>query len=203
MSPGQIMKEDNLFLLGSQAMIERGDATVKDIDSAMMLGAGNPMGPIQLADYVGTTQNTHTSADANSTCLFWRVLLCGRESSAFWYRRISLSLFLSRDEGLKKTRSICILIFFKASTLVSTSWMGGSKSTPTRWVSSCRRFSAPKSPPASRQDSRVELSEGVVVDDFRAFGRSRELKRGRARAVRCSSKIFSVVAKSETLETRD
>ena len=35
------------------AMVERGDATVADVDAAMMLGAGHPMGPIQLADYVG------------------------------------------------------------------------------------------------------------------------------------------------------
>ena len=35
------------------AMVERGDATVPDVDAAMMLGAGHPMGPIQLADYVG------------------------------------------------------------------------------------------------------------------------------------------------------
>ena len=30
-----------------------GDASAKDIDVAMKLGAGYPMGPIQLADYVG------------------------------------------------------------------------------------------------------------------------------------------------------
>ena len=35
------------------AMAERGDASVADVDTAMMLGAGHPMGPIQLADYVG------------------------------------------------------------------------------------------------------------------------------------------------------
>jgi 3-hydroxyacyl-CoA dehydrogenase len=34
-------------------MLERGDATSKDIDVAMKLGAGYPMGPFELADYVG------------------------------------------------------------------------------------------------------------------------------------------------------
>ena len=30
-----------------------GDASARDIDTAMKLGAGYPMGPIELADYVG------------------------------------------------------------------------------------------------------------------------------------------------------
>ncbi len=34
-------------------MAERRIASVKDIDTAMQLGAGHPMGPLQLADYVG------------------------------------------------------------------------------------------------------------------------------------------------------
>jgi len=34
-------------------MLERGDASAKDIDIAMKLGAGYPMGPIELSDYVG------------------------------------------------------------------------------------------------------------------------------------------------------
>nr|CAD7261043.1 unnamed protein product [Timema shepardi] len=34
-------------------MLERGDATARDIDTAMKLGAGHPMGPFELADYVG------------------------------------------------------------------------------------------------------------------------------------------------------
>merc|ERR1712156_571958 len=33
--------------------MERGDASAKDVDLAMKLGAGHPMGPFQLADYVG------------------------------------------------------------------------------------------------------------------------------------------------------
>lgn len=34
-------------------MLERGVSSSKDIDTAMKLGAGHPMGPFQLADYVG------------------------------------------------------------------------------------------------------------------------------------------------------
>jgi 3-hydroxyacyl-CoA dehydrogenase len=34
-------------------LVERGDATPRDIDTAMKLGAGYPMGPFELADYVG------------------------------------------------------------------------------------------------------------------------------------------------------
>jgi 3-hydroxyacyl-CoA dehydrogenase len=53
-TPGFIV---NRLLLGYNreafAMAERGDATFQDIDKAMMLGAGYPMGPFQLADYVG------------------------------------------------------------------------------------------------------------------------------------------------------
>merc|ERR1719427_2453372 len=34
-------------------MIERGEGTPEDIDTAMKLGAGYPMGPFELTDYVG------------------------------------------------------------------------------------------------------------------------------------------------------
>lgn len=34
-------------------MLDRGDATPEDIDIAMKLGAGYPMGPFELMDYVG------------------------------------------------------------------------------------------------------------------------------------------------------
>ncbi|EQC30601.1 hypothetical protein SDRG_11656 [Saprolegnia diclina VS20] len=34
-------------------LLERGDASMEDIDVSMQLGAGHPMGPITLADYVG------------------------------------------------------------------------------------------------------------------------------------------------------
>ena len=41
------------YLMEACRMLERGDASAKDIDTAMKLGAGHPMGPFQLADYVG------------------------------------------------------------------------------------------------------------------------------------------------------
>ena len=41
-------------LMESIRLVERGDATPKDVDIAMKLGAGHPMGPFELADYVRT-----------------------------------------------------------------------------------------------------------------------------------------------------
>jgi len=40
-------------LMQALLMVDRRDATVKDIDISMQLGAGHPMGPIHLADYIG------------------------------------------------------------------------------------------------------------------------------------------------------
>lgn len=41
------------LLAEAMRMYERGDASPRDIDTAMKLGAGYPMGPFELADYVG------------------------------------------------------------------------------------------------------------------------------------------------------
>lgn len=41
------------YLFEALRMAERGDATKEDIDVAMKLGAGYPMGPFELTDYVG------------------------------------------------------------------------------------------------------------------------------------------------------
>lgn len=41
------------YIFEALRMAERGDASMKDIDTAMKLGAGYPMGPFELADYVG------------------------------------------------------------------------------------------------------------------------------------------------------
>ncbi|KAF5296533.1 hypothetical protein FQR65_LT01523 [Abscondita terminalis] len=41
------------YLNEAVKLLERGDASAEDIDIAMKLGAGYPMGPIELADYVG------------------------------------------------------------------------------------------------------------------------------------------------------
>lgn len=53
-TPGFIV---NRLLMGYNreafGMAERGDASIEDIDKAMELGAGYPMGPFKLADYVG------------------------------------------------------------------------------------------------------------------------------------------------------
>lgn len=40
-------------MMESVRMLERGDATARDIDTAMKLGASHPMGPFELSDYVG------------------------------------------------------------------------------------------------------------------------------------------------------
>jgi len=45
------------YILEAVRMVERGDASVKDVDTAMKLGAGYPMGPFELADYVGLDTN--------------------------------------------------------------------------------------------------------------------------------------------------
>jgi 3-hydroxyacyl-CoA dehydrogenase len=41
------------YMMEALRMAERGDATMEDIDIAMKLGAGYPMGPFELSDYVG------------------------------------------------------------------------------------------------------------------------------------------------------
>ncbi|KAI6221402.1 hypothetical protein M3Y99_01547400 [Aphelenchoides fujianensis] len=41
------------FMFEALRLAERGDASIEDIDTAMKLGASHPMGPFQLADYVG------------------------------------------------------------------------------------------------------------------------------------------------------
>lgn len=40
-------------LMQAMLMIDRADASIKDIDLSMQLGAGHPMGPLHLADYIG------------------------------------------------------------------------------------------------------------------------------------------------------
>jgi len=47
------------YMFEAVRMLERGDATAEDIDAAMKLGAGYPMGPFELLDFVGldTAQN--------------------------------------------------------------------------------------------------------------------------------------------------
>eukprot|EP00088_Acartia_fossae_P068165 TRINITY_DN858_c0_g1_i2.p1 TRINITY_DN858_c0_g1~~TRINITY_DN858_c0_g1_i2.p1 ORF type:complete len:309 (+),score=119.81 TRINITY_DN858_c0_g1_i2:38-964(+) len=45
------------YLMEAVRMVERGDASASDVDTAMKLGAGHPMGPFELADYVGLDTN--------------------------------------------------------------------------------------------------------------------------------------------------
>ena len=40
-------------MLQAMLMVDRKDASVRDIDISMQLGAGHPMGPLHLADYIG------------------------------------------------------------------------------------------------------------------------------------------------------
>ncbi|KAF2349051.1 3-hydroxyacyl-CoA dehydrogenase NAD binding, partial [Trinorchestia longiramus] len=57
-TPGFIVNRLLVPYMGeAMRMLERGDATAKDIDTAMKLGAGYPMGPFELIDYVGLDTN--------------------------------------------------------------------------------------------------------------------------------------------------
>ncbi|GAA5889016.1 hypothetical protein JCM16303_004219 [Sporobolomyces ruberrimus] len=47
------------YMLEAIRMYERGDATAEDIDTAMKLGAGLPMGPLELSDFVGLDTLSH------------------------------------------------------------------------------------------------------------------------------------------------
>ncbi|KAJ2381373.1 hypothetical protein GGI05_006007, partial [Coemansia sp. RSA 2603] len=53
-TPGFIVNRLLLpYMMEAVRMLERGVAEAKDIDTAMKLGAGYPMGPFELCDYVG------------------------------------------------------------------------------------------------------------------------------------------------------
>ena len=41
------------YLMGAVRMFEEGFASREDIDTGMTLGAGHPMGPLQLCDFIG------------------------------------------------------------------------------------------------------------------------------------------------------
>jgi len=41
------------YISQALAMVDRGEASIEDIDTSMTLGAGHPMGPLHLADYIG------------------------------------------------------------------------------------------------------------------------------------------------------
>jgi 3-hydroxyacyl-CoA dehydrogenase len=53
-SPGFIVNRLLIpYLADAMRLAESGDAEVKDIDTAMRLGTGHPMGPFELMDYIG------------------------------------------------------------------------------------------------------------------------------------------------------
>jgi 3-hydroxyacyl-CoA dehydrogenase len=41
------------YLTSAMEMVDRNDASIEDIDVSMKLGAGHPMGPLHLSDYIG------------------------------------------------------------------------------------------------------------------------------------------------------
>ena len=41
------------YLMEAVRMVERGEATAEDIDQAMEMGCGHPMGPLKLLDFIG------------------------------------------------------------------------------------------------------------------------------------------------------
>jgi len=47
------------YMLEALRLVERGEATPEDVDTAMKLGAGMPMGPFELSDYVGLDTLKH------------------------------------------------------------------------------------------------------------------------------------------------
>ena len=49
------------YLNQAIGLVERGVASVKDVDTAMELGSGHPMGPLKLSDYVGLDTCLHIS----------------------------------------------------------------------------------------------------------------------------------------------
>ncbi|QRW00020.1 3-hydroxyacyl-CoA dehydrogenase [Ceratobasidium sp. AG-Ba] len=59
-TPGLILPPSLVpYMLEAVRMLERGDATAEDIDTAMKLGAALAMGPIQLTDFVGLDTCQH------------------------------------------------------------------------------------------------------------------------------------------------
>ncbi|GAA5834428.1 hypothetical protein JCM11251_007987 [Rhodosporidiobolus azoricus] len=50
------------YLLSALRMVERGEASAEDIDTAMKLGAGVPMGPLELSDFVGLDTLSHIAS---------------------------------------------------------------------------------------------------------------------------------------------
>ncbi len=58
------------FLLKNDCAPMPGDASARDIDIAMKLGTGVPMGPLELADYVGL-DTCKFIIDGRITCMLY------------------------------------------------------------------------------------------------------------------------------------
>jgi 3-hydroxybutyryl-CoA dehydrogenase len=80
------------YLLDAVRAYEEGVGSVEDIDSAMKLGAGHPMGPLTLLDFVGldtTYYITHVMFDEFKEQRFASPPLLKRMVMAGWYGRKS------------------------------------------------------------------------------------------------------------------
>jgi len=53
------------YISDAIAMVERGDATYQDVDAAVKLGLGYPMGPFELLDYTGIDLHKHINDNAD------------------------------------------------------------------------------------------------------------------------------------------
>jgi 3-hydroxyacyl-CoA dehydrogenase len=61
-----------------------GDATARDIDTAMKLGAGHPMGPFELLDYVGNDTTKFILDGKGHISLYAMALACITGSIFLW-----------------------------------------------------------------------------------------------------------------------
>lgn len=68
-SPGFIVNRLLVpYQLEAIRLVERGVASPQDVDTAMKLGAGYPMGPFELADLVGLDTLEHIAEGWRETC---------------------------------------------------------------------------------------------------------------------------------------
>ena len=74
------------YLIEAISLVDRGVASAPDVDVAMKLGAGHPMGPIHLADYMASTPSTISSRVGSPTFPTTRLTRCRRRSRPRWTR---------------------------------------------------------------------------------------------------------------------
>ena len=65
----------------SCGFVSVGDASARDIDTAMKLGAGYPMGPFELIDYTGVDTNKFVLDSELNALLFVPTVLIGWQGS--------------------------------------------------------------------------------------------------------------------------